>query len=504
MPPAVGSESVQQRISDLESHLEQENPILLNAVQGFRRLDSVAYEMNLLETNKSFASQIPWWPLISILGTFSAGKSTFINSYLGQEIQRTGNQAVDDRFTVVVYSPEEKSHALPGVSLDSDPRFPFYQMSREIERVAGGEGKRIDAYLQLKTCRSERLRGKILIDSPGFDADAQRTAILSLTNHMIDLSDLVLVFFDARHPEPGAMRDTLKHLVGDTMVRSDSSKFLYILNQMDSAAREDNPEDVVAAWLRSLGEVGLTTGRFYTIYNRDVSTPITDPARRKRFEEKRDRDLADIDQRMDQVEIERAYRIIATLRKTATALNDETIPLLSQSVSRWRTRTLLADGAIFAGLAFLFLFWSITAGHWQGLHYQPGWLKYFEEVGINWGLEGLEAGMILLLIAAHFGVRKLMVVAMLPGIKKKAQAAKMPGDPAAAFVRNTRSWRPLLTGKPLGCNQWSEGRIAKVLHDCEAYVQSLNERFTNPKGIKDPATVLKAQAGEQAEGASKA
>jgi hypothetical protein len=499
MSLAVGSESVQQRISDLESHLEQENPILLNAVQGFRRLDSVAYEMNLLETNKSFASQIPWWPLISILGTFSAGKSTFINSYLGQDIQRTGNQAVDDRFTVVVYSPEEKSHALPGVSLDSDPRFPFYQMSREIERVAGGEGKRIDAYLQLKTCRSERLRGKILIDSPGFDADAQRTAILSLTNHMIDLSDLVLVFFDARHPEPGAMRDTLKHLVADTMERSDSSKFLYILNQMDSAAREDNPEDVVAAWLRALGEVGLTTGRFYTIYSREVSNPITDPARRKRFEEKRDRDLDEIYQRMDQVEIERAYRIISTLRKTATALSDETVPLLTQSVARWRTRTLLADGLIAAALALLFLFWSISAGHWQGLHYQPGWLKYLEEVGISWGLEGLEVGMVLILIAAHFGVRKLTVMAMLPAIKKKARVARMPGDPVSAFLRNTRDWRPLITGKPMGWNSWSEGRITKVLHDCEAYVQSLNERFTNPKGIKDPATMLKPPADEAAQ-----
>lgn len=494
MPLAVGSDSVQQRISDLESHLEQENPILLNAVQGFRRLDSVAYEMSLLEGNKSFASQIPWWPLISILGTFSAGKSTFINSYLGQEIQRTGNQAVDDRFTVVVYSPEEKSHALPGVSLDSDPRFPFYQMSREIERVAGGEGKRIDAYLQLKTCRSERLRGKILIDSPGFDADAQRTAILSLTNHMIDLSDLVLVFFDARHPEPGAMRDTLKHLVSDTMGRADSSKFLYILNQMDSAAREDNPEDVVAAWLRALGEVGLTTGRFYTIYNREVSTPITDPARRKRFEEKRDRDLAEIDQRMDQVEIERAYRIVSALRQSATALNDETIPLLTGAVSRWRTRTLLGDLGFALLLGCAFLIWSLTAGHWQGLNYQPPWLQVLQEAGIGWGVQALEIGAALLLIGAHFAISKVTVLSLLPGIRKQAKAAKMPGDPVAAFLRNTRDWRPLITGKPLGWTQWSEGRIAKVMHDCEAYVQSLNERFTNPKGIKDPATTLKPPA----------
>ena len=106
--------------------------------------------MGLLGRDESFTTQIPWWPLISILGTFSAGKSTFINHFLGQPLQRTGNQAVDDRFTVICYSQGAADHALPGVALNSDPRLPLYQISRDIESVAGGEGERIDAYLQLK------------------------------------------------------------------------------------------------------------------------------------------------------------------------------------------------------------------------------------------------------------------------------------------------------------------------------------------------------------------
>jgi hypothetical protein len=484
MSSLAGPESVQQRLNDLEAHLEQENPILLNTVQSFRTLDHVAYDMGLLRGNQSFASSVPWWPLISVLGTFSAGKSTFINDFLGQQIQRTGNQAVDDRFTVIVYSPETRSHALPGVSLDSDPRFPFYQMSHEIERVAGGEGKRIDAYLQLKTCRSDRLRGKILIDSPGFDADAQRTAILSITDHMIDLSDLVLVLFDARHPEPGAMRDTLQHLVVDTMNRSDSSKFLFILNQLDTAAKEDNPEDVVAAWLRALGEVGMTTGRFYTIFSR-TTTPITDEIKRQRFEKKRDDDLNEIYERMDRVEIERAYRIVASLRKTAIEFSDETVPLLETAVRRWRARTLVADGLIIGALVLLFLFWSIGAGHWEGLSYQPGWLEWVEGLGISWGLQGAELLVALILIGAHFGVRKLATLSVLPWLRKQVAAERVPGNVVEAFLFNTRSWRTVLTGKPLGWTDWARGRVAKVLHDCEAYVQSLNERFTNPRGLKD-------------------
>ena len=218
--------TMRERLAKLEAHIGNENPLLLDVVVRFRKLDRIAYRMGLLETSDSYATRIPWWPLVSILGTFSAGKSSFINHFLGRKLQFTGNQAVDDKFSVICYSSGEDGRVLPGLALDSDPRFPFYQMSDEIEKVTAGEGRRIDAYLQMKTSCSERVSGKIIIDSPGFDADDQRNTILRLTDHITDLSDLVLVFFDARHPEPGAMHDTLEHLVADTIGRNDSEKFL--------------------------------------------------------------------------------------------------------------------------------------------------------------------------------------------------------------------------------------------------------------------------------------
>lgn len=478
------AEAVQQRMQELESHLEQENPVLLSAVQSFRAIDRVAYGTGLLDTNQSFATQIPWWPLISILGTFSAGKSTFINYFLGQKLQRTGNQAVDDRFTVIVYSPEKVSHSLPGVSLDSDPRFPFYQMSHDIEQVAGGEGKRIDAYLQLKTCCSERLRGKILIDSPGFDADAQRTAILRISDHMIGLSDLVLVFFDARHPEPGAMRDTLKHLVKDTIHRADSGKFLYILNQLDTAANEDNPEDVVAAWLRAIGEAGLTAGRFYTIYNPDAANSIPDEHKRRRFEKKRDEDLGEIFLRMERVEIERAYRIIAALRETANAFGHEAVPLLQSAVRRWRTRTLLVNAALIALVGVLFLYWSIGAGHWVGLSYEPAWLEVLTSQ-IPWGRDALIGMLIVLAVGTHFTVRKLAAMSVEPWLRKQVARKNPPGNLMSAFRKNTRFYRPVIIGRPIGWSGKARAQINEVLQNCENFVQTLNERYTNPKGLKE-------------------
>ncbi|WP_428608400.1 dynamin family protein [Sedimenticola sp.] len=471
---------IEGRLKHLETHLEQENPVLLKTVQSFKKLDRIAYRTGLLGTDESYATQIPWWPLISVLGTFSSGKSTFINHYLGYKLQRTGNQAVDDKFTVTCYSREKTAHALPGVALDSDPRFPFYQMSEDIERVAKGEGERIDSYLQLKTCPSERLRGKILIDSPGFDADAQRTSTLRITDHIIDLSDLVLVFFDARHPEPGAMQDTLDHLVSNTISRNDAGKFLYILNQIDSAAKEDNPEEVVAAWQRALGERGLTAGRFYTIYNPEAAVPIDDENLRQRFERKRDADLEEIHNRMHEVEIERAYRIVGVLERTARDIEERAVPAIKTAMYHWKKRVLWGDALVF-GLLLVALFGiSLNQGYWHGLQFVPPWL---ETLTASPALQIASAvGVMTVALGLHFMVRSMAARSLLRSLKKQAEKLAIRGNLTHAFLRNTKPWRSIFSTAPAGWGRSARKRLAQVKEDADNYVQTLNDRFTNPSG----------------------
>lgn len=472
--------SIENRLQQLETHLKRENPALLDAVASFRELDKVAYRMGLLERDQSYATTIPWWPLIAVLGTFSSGKSTFINHYVGMSLQSTGNQAVDDRFTVICHSREGAVNVLPGLALDADPRFPFYQISDEIEKVAGGEGQRIDSYLQLKTCPSELLRGKILIDSPGFDADAQRTATLRITEHIIDLSDLVLVFFDARHPEPGAMQDTLEHLVSRSLGRPDASKFLYVLNQIDTTAREDNPEEVFGAWQRALAQKGLTAGRFYTIYNPDAAVPIEEESLRRRFESKRDADLRAIYDRIAQVEVERSYRIIGSLEKTAKRIENVLVPQLRQGLQRWRRQTLIADGVVFGAIAIL--------GLWALFRFSPGdgWLPALPAV-FNPSAHPIVGGigLLTLLVAlslVHLQLRKWTagrVSRWLTGqARDEADAKALQGG----FARSTSIWRGLFMQEPAGWWRSSRRLLHKVIGDTDRYVQRLNDGFANPSG----------------------
>jgi GTPase Era involved in 16S rRNA processing len=488
------SSHVERRLNGLEKHLKQENPVLLQVVQSFRDLDSIAYRMGILDRSESFATRVPWWPMISILGTFSSGKSTFINHYLGQKIQRTGNQAVDDKFTVICFSKEESVRTLPGLALDADPRFPFYQISQELEHVSEGEGRRIDAYLQLKTCQTERLRGKILIDSPGFDADAQRNATLRITDHIMDLSDLVLVFFDARHPEPGAMKDTLDHLVKNTINRSDSNKFLFILNQVDCTVREDNLEDVVAAWQRALAQSGLTAGHFYQIYNVAAAHTIEDETLRARYENKLTEDMREVEERIHRVEVERAYRIIGVLEYTAKLIQNECAPRLQEWIARWRKLVLIIDGILFGAVA--------VAALSAILMYEPPLLAWLDMglwiSGTPWQsalVDLLGGGAAIALLSLHLFVRKTVARFLGKGIAKGVKQFDLQEYLKKGLVRNTGPLYSIFHQQPVGWGKWAQAKLQRVLKNSDMYVQNLNDQFTNPSGrgdVPNPKVLLDA------------
>ncbi len=487
----VTPRSISKHIKHLQSHLARENPILLDVVKSFRVLDTVSYRLGLQDSNQSLTTQVPWWPMIAVLGTFSSGKSTFINSYLDEKLQLTGNQAVDDRFTVICYAGDSESHTLPGRALDADPRFPFFQMSRQIEEVATGEGSRINAYLQLKTTTSEKLRGKIIIDSPGFDADEQRNATLRISDHIIDLSDLVLVFFDARHPEPGAMQDTLEHLVANTIMRPDSSKFLFILNQIDNAAREDNPEEVFAAWQRALSQKGLTAGRFYTIYNPQAAVPIENPKLRERFERKRNEDMAIIEERLNQVEVERAYRIIGVLENTTKTIQDQLLPALRKCRERWQRRTLWLDGVVFAVLAMLMLGWGVSSEYWQGLSFNHPLIAAMTTTPVGWGL--FLGGLGLIAFSIHLCLRQTAAESVAREIKRDFSDEEIGDWLLRAFRHNSRKRNFMLGREPAGYGYLVKRRLTQVLNDADRYIQNLNNRFADPSGSPQQARSEEAE-----------
>jgi len=480
---------VKQRLDELEKHLVTESPLLVNAVEEFKKLDKVGYRMGLLAADESYATQIPWWPLISVLGTFSAGKSTFINHYLNASLQETGTQAVDDKFTVICYSAEQQARVLPGISLEADPRFPFYHMADVLEQVTPGASDRINTYMQMKTCTDIKSKGRIFIDSPGFDADDQRTETLKITDYIIDLSDLVLIFFDARHPEPGAMRDTLKHLVADKIYQKNADKFVYILNQIDAAVREDNPEDVIASWQRALAAEGLTAGKFYTIYNPDAAVVIEDDVVRNRFEQKRDIDLNAINDRIEQMNIDRVYRIIGALDKSAREIEHEKLPMLVSMISNWRRAVLSMDAIIIVTLCIIAgVAWVMDSFIAEMIAAFSGWM------GSSTGnqITGILV-LFMLFLSFHYVSRNIAINRQLKKLMNGNYSDEFKVSVKRAFEKNTIFFRSIFRPQVVGWGYFSKRIIKKVKNQADSFIQKLNDQYAMPSGSTNLKTEDKAQ-----------
>jgi hypothetical protein len=486
--------NISQRLRRLEKHLKQENPILSDVVKSFRELDRISRRLGFFHKEESHAIQTPWWPLISVLGIYSSGKSTFINDFLQYNLQAVGIQAVDDKFTVICYTRDHKDRVLPGLALDADPRFPLYKISTAIEAVAEGAGDHIDAYLQLKTCPSEKLRGKILIDSPGFDADAQRTSTLRITNHIIDLSDLVLVFFDARHPETGSMRDTLEHLVKATVMRPDSNKFIYILNQIDVTANEDNLAEVYAAWQRALAQYGLTAGCSYAIYNKDAAIPFNSADTHSRYEAKRLADSNAIYNRIEQVGVERAYRIVGRLEQTVRMLQQDVVPLLQRFIENWHRRVLWLEAVILAVLMAAFLAVTIWRGYWDGLSLE---VPFGDLLAQNTYLAfGVLMGLLVVAGYAHFSLRNWTAEKVMKKLLREVHRSDLKANFTQACRKSSRWYRSLIFRQPSGWGRKTLMRLEKVLDDSNAYIQKLNNIYTNPSGKTSYAKTAEGQPSQ--------
>ncbi len=461
---------VRNQLELLSDRLREENPALEGVIEPFRELDRIGYGAGLLDPGEdSYAFGISWWPMIAMLGTFSAGKSTFVNEYVGTTVQRSGSQAVDDKFTVISYGENERVQELPGLALDGDPRFPFYRVSDEIERITDGGGRTVDHFLGMKTVKSDRLRGRIIIDSPGFDADEQRATILQLTDHIIDLSDLVLVFFDARHPEPGAMRDTLEHLVNRVAERNDFNKLVFILNQIDTTWREDNLEEVVSAWQRAVVRQGNTTGRFYCLYNESAAVEIEDPQLRERYQERSRRERQEIHEKIQEISSSRAYRIVGSLQAIAESIEMDALPALSHAVERWRRRVLRFDAAMLAAILIILgvlayqLSGGETAGIWQTLTNRP-WLTGFGVVVL-----------VVVFAGIHFFNRRWLA----RRVARTLPTETSSGNWRAAFEKNTRVWQPMFRRSPVGLGRRMVNRLHQLRDRAEAYIQRLNNEFVD-------------------------
>ena len=86
---------------------------------------------------------------------------------------------------------------------------------------------------------------------------------------------------------------------------------------------------------------------------------------------------------------------------------------------------------------------------------------------------------LLVALSVHFSVRKFVAGRM----ARKLESETLAGSIRNAFLRNTRPFRSLFHPAAAGWTARSRRILAGVIADASGFVQTMNDRFTNPSGI---------------------
>ncbi|XP_043915730.1 uncharacterized protein LOC122791831 [Protopterus annectens] len=177
---------------------------------------------------------------VMLLGNHSAGKSTFINWYVEEHIQRTGVAVETQGFTFVTSG--RKRESLTGNA--TLHLYPYFQPLQEITGVAD--------YLatEISTSRQKAFHLVTFIDTPGlvdgdvcYEFDVEKALVW-----MGDQVDLILVFFD---PMGQALCKRTLDIVEKLNVRN-GEKLKFYLSKADEAGHETDRQRVMMQIVQEL------------------------------------------------------------------------------------------------------------------------------------------------------------------------------------------------------------------------------------------------------------
>jgi hypothetical protein len=203
---------------------------------------------------------------------------------------------------------------------------------------------------------------------------------------------------------------------------------------------------------------------------------------------------------MEEVEIERAYRIVGALEKTARDIEERSIPLVTRTLMHWRKRVIWTDTIVLSFFGLLLLALTIKANYWTGFSFTPPWMQPGSNPIIPWLTLAV---LVILLLLIHFTVRSLAAKTLLHSLRKEAKKADLKSNPIGAFLRSTKPWRSIFQRSPAGWGRKARKLLTQVIQDTDTYIQTLNDQFTNPSGTvkfmadPEPATNPTVPAEEE-------
>lgn len=434
----MAEKTVSRHLANLEKQFAATNPVLQQAAKVFHELDQLEYDMGLIEQDETSARKISWWPIISTIGGHSPAKNDFINRYLNAQLHSASH-----KFTVHHYTPQTTTATLPGTALDADHRLPFYQISRDIERVAKGEGDKMNSYLELVTVNTDKLRGKLLIDTPVLSINANKEVNALLNRRVIEMSDLVLVFTDLFDAEPELIGDTVEMIAEF----QDSNKFLFIIDHSEISLEPRKVNEISNTWQRRLAERGINTGQFVVLTDSNDTTAI--------------------DRRIENLDNDRSYRVLGALEKSIRGIDDTILPEVEDAIALWKERSNTSTLIVLGFIVTLILFVEISTGIVLELFFDPI----------------IGPAILLILIAfltpLHLIISRVQAKFIINQLHDRQKKLNVPENLAGLFEQSLTFWRSLLPIRnPVGKNKKNRKKLLQLMERSKNLVQSMNDQFS--------------------------
>jgi hypothetical protein len=200
---------------------------------------------------------------------------------------------------------------------------------------------------------------------------------------------------------------------------------------------------------------------------------------KERLEKKSQTDMQDIHARMEQIGVERSYRVIGMLEHITKDLEQNIIPQIKALLQRWKKRVIWTEIALDFVIIILAMLWLSTTGNtiaevWQQLL----------------GLGTLPLGIILGFIGVvglwlHLKIGNMAANKITEQLQTEITDEQTREDLTRAFNKNTGTWNTLFiwfVDQPVGWNRKTQQRLSEILGSVNNYVQKLNNKFTNPSG----------------------
>ncbi|CAG7855950.1 hypothetical protein MCAMS1_00273 [biofilm metagenome] len=448
----MADKTVSKYLLNLEKQFANDNPVLLNATKIFHELDQVEYELGLIENEETTASKYSWWPIVSLIGGNSTAKSRFINSYLGTDQVLAGIQASSHKFTVLQQNNQTAQATLPGTAMDVDNRYPFYQISQKIEQLQTGEGQRINSYMELKTVSSDRLKNKLFIDAPNMSATSSTPVISMLTTHIIENSDLVLVFCDIFETQSPLTTTLIEQIT----LHQDTNKLIYLIDAPAATFYPTKNSEIISSWQRRLADLGLNTGQFILLPNQEHSATLQAPPQ-----------FSDIDLRLANVEHDRSYRLLHALDKSINNIEKVVIPEVKAGIEVWKERVNLTSMLVLGAIAMLAVLAEMQLGIVIDLLFDP-----------------ISGSIILLVIISimlplHLIMSKFQSKFIVNKLNNRQKELHLMENLGELFESNMTFSRMLLNfSEPQGWNKRTRAKLHQLSEKTKELVQSLNDTFS--------------------------